>query len=101
MKVGVIAEQLRQEVPGGIGTYLTGLLRGLEELHAPDIEVIALASRPHGDEPLAASGNRIRIVFRWRFGTRDGRLQRFHLTYSISHLSPVRLPRRIPRRVQL
>ncbi|MEI8263260.1 MAG: glycosyltransferase family 1 protein [Actinomycetes bacterium] len=59
MKVGVIAEQLRQEVPGGIGTYLTGLLRGLEELHAPDIEVIVLASRPHGDEPLAASGNRI------------------------------------------
>jgi hypothetical protein len=25
MKVGVLSEQLRQEIPGGIGTYLKGL----------------------------------------------------------------------------
>jgi glycosyltransferase involved in cell wall biosynthesis len=43
MKVTVVAEQLRRRVPGGIGTYARGLLRGLEEV-APGLDVEVLRS---------------------------------------------------------
>jgi len=51
----VIVEQLRRAVPGGIGTYATGLVRGLQEMAAggEDVPPLALyASRPprRGDE---------------------------------------------------
>ena len=36
MKVIVVAEQLRRDVPGGIGTYIRGLLGGLERLGRPE-----------------------------------------------------------------
>ena len=52
MRVGVVAEQLRQPVPGGIGTYVSGLLGGLQKLHELDLEVVALASRVRGPDPL-------------------------------------------------
>lgn len=39
MRVGLTAEQLRRRAPGGIGTYVRGLLRGLAELRASvDVE---------------------------------------------------------------
>ena len=34
MRVLVVAEQLRRAVPGGVGTYASGLLRGLAEVEA-------------------------------------------------------------------
>ena len=43
----LVAEQLRRRVPGGIGTYVRGLLQGLAELSdAPDVSLYA--SRPTG-----------------------------------------------------
>lgn len=48
----MVAEQLRRAVPGGIGTYATGLLRGLASLDAatrPDVTL--WASRAPGDRP--------------------------------------------------
>jgi len=39
MMVIVVAEQLRRRVPGGIGTYVRGLVQGLGELGDPDVEV--------------------------------------------------------------
>jgi glycosyltransferase involved in cell wall biosynthesis len=56
MRVGVIAEQLRQRVPGGIGTYVTGLLGGLVALGDPGLEVVAVTSRAPSPDPLAAIG---------------------------------------------
>lgn len=46
MKVVVVVEQLRREVPGGIGSYARGLLQGLAEVgEAEDVEIILHASR--------------------------------------------------------
>lgn len=46
MKVVVVVEQLRREVPGGIGTYARGLLQGLAEIgETGDVEVVLHASR--------------------------------------------------------
>ncbi len=56
MRVGVVAEQLRHGVPGGIGTYASGLLRGLGALDDHDLDVVALASRPTGADALSAIG---------------------------------------------
>jgi glycosyltransferase involved in cell wall biosynthesis len=53
-------EQLRRRVPGGIGTYTRGLLRGLAEAAADGdaVDVALLASRAPagGADPLAAFG---------------------------------------------
>jgi glycosyltransferase involved in cell wall biosynthesis len=53
-------EQLRRRIPGGIGTYTRGLLRGLAEVAAEGdtVDVALLASRaPAGSaDPLAAFG---------------------------------------------
>jgi len=58
----VMVEQLRRSAPGGIGTYVSGLLKGLDTLGpgaTPDFEL--LASRPSGNGrrsgPLAAPGH--------------------------------------------
>jgi glycosyltransferase involved in cell wall biosynthesis len=56
MRVGVVAEQLRQRVPGGIGTYTSGLLGGLVALEDPSLTVLALTSRAPSDDPLRALG---------------------------------------------
>ena len=56
MHVGVVVEQLRHGVPGGIGTYAAGLLGGLRDLDDVDLEVVALASRPKGPDALRSLG---------------------------------------------
>ncbi|HUS62572.1 MAG TPA: glycosyltransferase family 1 protein [Acidimicrobiales bacterium] len=55
-----MAEQLRRGVPGGIGTYARGLLGGLHQLAAPDVEVIVHASRARRTpDPLSSLGHRV------------------------------------------
>ena len=54
MKIALLAEQLRQEVPGGIGTYVRGLLGGLRDLGALGPEVEIVASRGPRPDPLGA-----------------------------------------------
>lgn len=66
MRVGLVVEQLRRNVPGGIGTYTSGLIAGLAALAAPGgpgapgagaPEVTLLASRaPSRPDPLAGLG---------------------------------------------
>ena len=56
MKVGILSEQLRQEIPGGIGTYLKGLFAGLVALENPDLDLVALTSRAPKDDPLVGEG---------------------------------------------
>lgn len=52
----VVAEQLRRTAPGGIGTYLRGLVAAVED----DPEVTLLASRPPaGPDPVAALGRSV------------------------------------------
>lgn len=59
MKVLVVAEQLRRQVPGGVGTYADGLLTGLAAADA--LEVTVHASRaPRGGDPLKAYGFPVR-----------------------------------------
>jgi len=66
LRVLLLAEQLRRSVAGGIGTYVLGLLQGLDELAAagPDDapELTLTASRaPAGDrDPLATLGHHLR-----------------------------------------
>lgn len=62
MRVLVVGEQLRAPVPGGIGTYVRGLVKGLSEL-SPGVEVSLLASRASlsasetkGRDPLESLG---------------------------------------------
>ena len=65
MKVLVVAEQLRRNVPGGVGTYTRGLLGGLRQNGAMTtdeptkrVDVAVWASRParRNPDPLAAYG---------------------------------------------
>jgi glycosyltransferase involved in cell wall biosynthesis len=59
----LVAEQLRRAVPGGIGTYVEGLVQGLCELYpAARLPVTLLASRVRGADPLAALGPRVATV---------------------------------------
>lgn len=59
MRVLVVAEQLRRPVPGGIGTYVRGLVQGLAsrgDEAAPDVTLWA-SRPPRGDpDPLVALG---------------------------------------------
>ncbi len=60
MSVLVVSEQLRRVVPGGIGTYVRGLIGGLAKLGHGGPEVTLLASRgPTGPDPLAEMGPRV------------------------------------------
>jgi glycosyltransferase involved in cell wall biosynthesis len=59
-RVLVVAEQLRRDVPGGIGVYLVGLLQGLTQLghdgvELPDVTLYASRARRSPD-PLMAFG---------------------------------------------
>jgi glycosyltransferase involved in cell wall biosynthesis len=57
MRVLVVAEQLRRAVPGGIGTYVRGLVGGLAKLDFAGPEIALFASRgPPGPDPLAEMG---------------------------------------------
>jgi glycosyltransferase involved in cell wall biosynthesis len=56
MRVGVVVEQLRHDVPGGIGTYVRGLLGGLQAIADADLELVGLASRARGPDPLVELG---------------------------------------------
>ena len=54
MKILLVAEQLRRRVPGGIGTYVRGLVAGLDDLaRGPDVTLWASAQRA-SDDPLAS-----------------------------------------------
>jgi len=56
VKVMLVAEQLRRRVPGGIGTYVRGLVSGLRALGpGPDVTLWASAHL-NGDDPLASLG---------------------------------------------
>ena len=67
LRVLLLAEQLRRSAAGGIGTYVLGLLQGLDELaaadpaHAPDLTLTASRgprSGPRsGPDPLRALGH--------------------------------------------
>ena len=58
MRVLVVAEQLRRPVPGGIGTYVRGLVQGLAGLgdETPDVTLWASWAPGAGPDPLAALG---------------------------------------------
>ena len=65
MRLLLMVEQLRRTASGGIGTYVRGLVQGLEAVDPggkPDLEMVA--SRPTGDrrrpDPLAALGYPVR-----------------------------------------
>ena len=67
-RVLLLVEQLRRSAAGGIGTYVLGLLQGLDELAAADAgdapDLVLAASRvPRGTEadPLAGLGHELRI----------------------------------------
>ncbi len=61
MRVGLVVEQLRRAVPGGIGTYARGLIQGLAQLGGEAPELLLLASRPQRrPDPLAALGPPVR-----------------------------------------
>ncbi|HEX9529947.1 MAG TPA: hypothetical protein VF954_02330, partial [Acidimicrobiales bacterium] len=66
MEILVVAEQLRRAVPGGIGTYTSGLFQGLAGLTGagePDVVLTLLASRPPaGGDPLCRFGFPVRTV---------------------------------------
>lgn len=62
MRVAVLAEQLRQKVPGGIGTYVRGLLQGLAELGEAGPEVEVLASRGPTPDPLEGLGGTLQTT---------------------------------------
>jgi glycosyltransferase involved in cell wall biosynthesis len=56
-RVTVVAEQLRRRVPGGIGTYATGLLCGLAALQPrPDVSIVASPAPSNRRDPLTEFG---------------------------------------------
>jgi len=68
LRVLLLVEQLRRPAAGGIGSYVVGLLQGLDELAAAGAvdgpELVLAASRPPGGsdgEPLARLGRELRI----------------------------------------
>ena len=59
ISVSLAAEQLRRRVPGGIGTYTRGLLKGIDELgtdERPRITIVA-SRPPWRPDPLASLGH--------------------------------------------
>lgn len=51
IRVAVAAEQLRRAVPGGIGTYIRGLSRGLDDLDDGLVGFVLWGSRPRRGRP--------------------------------------------------
>jgi glycosyltransferase involved in cell wall biosynthesis len=53
LRTTIVVEQLRRRVPGGIGTYATGLLQGLSSLRPlPDVTMAASPMRAGETDPL-------------------------------------------------
>jgi glycosyltransferase involved in cell wall biosynthesis len=95
-EVVLVVEQLRRSVAGGIGTYIRGLLGGLDAL-GPDAPALALfASRPPtGDaDPLAGLGHRLQraplparlLLPAWRLGVAGVR------TGAVTHAASLAAP---------
>ena len=56
LRTALVAEQLRRPVPGGTGTCVRGLVKGLVTLaHGQDVTLVASRTWPHPD-PLGAPG---------------------------------------------
>ena len=65
LDVLVVVEQLRRAVPGGIGTYTRGLIRGLRDLApgaAPHVTLIASRAARGRPDPLGALGPTLRTI---------------------------------------
>jgi glycosyltransferase involved in cell wall biosynthesis len=58
--VALIAEQLRRRVPGGIGTYVRGLVKGLVSLEDRPAVTLVASRPPAGPDPLAGLGLPVR-----------------------------------------
>ena len=58
MRVVLVAEQLRRTVPGGIGTYVRGLVKGLGDMggDAPDLTLWASRLPARRDDPVIGLG---------------------------------------------
>ena len=95
--VGLVVEQLRRRVPGGIGTYSRGLISGLLELAPGERPPLALiASRaPAGADPLTALGPPLslsRSSSRWlteAWSVGVARLRGYRLVHSTSLDVPI------------
>lgn len=67
LRVLVLAEQLRRSAAGGIGTYVLGLLQGLDELEAahpgdaPELTLAASRAPSGGQDPLVELGHAVRV----------------------------------------
>lgn len=67
LRVQLLAEQLRRSAAGGIGTYVLGLLQGLDELAAthpedtPELLLTASRAPSSGPDPLAALGHDLHV----------------------------------------
>lgn len=59
MQVSIVAEQLRRRVPGGIGTYVRGLAKGLREVDLTGTDITLVAS---GADRVASLGFPVRTV---------------------------------------
>jgi glycosyltransferase involved in cell wall biosynthesis len=60
--VVIVAEQLRRRVPGGIGTYVSGLLAGLSAQAIRGLDVSLVATRTSPPDPLQRFGFPIRAI---------------------------------------
>ena len=99
VRVAIVAEQLRRRVPGGIGTYIKGLVMGLTAIATRGEavpEVTLVASRPpHGEDPLRALGLPVLtsaipgplMVRAWMLGIMRGP-RGFDILHSASMASP-------------
>jgi glycosyltransferase involved in cell wall biosynthesis len=97
----VAVEQLRRQVPGGIGAYARGLLGGLASRHGDPVTLTLLASRAPGrrsepaDDPLSAFGLPVRasrlpgplLTRAWDHGLRRAP-EGFDVVHSISLAAP-------------
>jgi len=97
----VAVEQLRRQVPGGIGAYARGLLAGLASRDGDPVTLTLLASRAPGrsgepaDDPLAAFGLPVRasrlpsplLTRAWDHGLRRAP-EGFDIVHSISLAAP-------------
>jgi glycosyltransferase involved in cell wall biosynthesis len=102
VSVALVAEQLRREPPGGIGTYALGLLGGLRQLPEPERPAVTLlASRPDGPtDPLSELGFPVRssklpaAVLDRCWGAGLLRVASGDVVHAISLLAPVPTGRR-------
>lgn len=98
MRIGIVAEQLRQQVPGGIGTYVRGLVGGLVALDDPALTLELVASAGPTPDPLAQLGPSLvqsRLGHRaqmaaWSMGFGAARSQHLDLLHLTSLAGPMR-----------